>query len=139
MQPPVPAGRRNWSIDGRPPPKFSGRRRRSRSWPCPHPAEFAILVVHELHDITVQLSGALTRTSVDALHGCITAALADAPRRLVFELSGLERVDDDSLECFLAARDAAGSSGVTVVVDSPNRVVRHLLEAGCGTGAFAMR
>jgi anti-anti-sigma regulatory factor len=86
-----------------------------------------------------QLSGTLTRRSVDALDHCIAEALADGPRRLVFELSVLDHIDDDALECLTSARNAARTADISVVVDTPNRVVRELLEARCGADAFLMR
>jgi len=114
-----------------PRPRFAGRIRRSASWPCPHPSTFSILVVHEHHDVLIQLSGELDLAGRDPLAACVTGALADAPRRLVLELSGLEFLDVVGAACCAATRAAADEAGVELIVDAPNPFVRRVLDL-CG-------
>jgi anti-sigma B factor antagonist len=112
----------------RPRPRFAGRVRRNASWPCPHPSVFSILVVHEHHDVVIQLSGALDLAGRDPLAACVASALADEPRRLVLELSGLDFVDVVGAACFAVARTAADEAGVELVVDAPTPFVRRVLD-----------
>jgi anti-anti-sigma factor len=122
-----------------PQPRFVGSCRKSRSWPCPHPAEFGILVVYEVHDVTLQLSGELTDSGMAAFESCVDSALADRPRRLVLELSALEGMDGVGVECFIGARDRAEAAGVQLVLDSPNAQARELLADGGDGETFAIR
>jgi anti-anti-sigma factor len=121
------------------PPRFSGRRRRSLTWRCPHPSEFAILVVYELHDVALHLSGALDTANKETFDECVRAALADCPRRLVLELSALELADGVGVSCFVEARSRAEAAGVDLILDSPNVTVRQLLDHRGVTQHFRIR
>ncbi len=120
-------------------PRFVGRRRRSRSWPCPHPSTFAILVVHELHDITLQLSGTLDAGNRSGLVECAESAVAEQPRRLVLELSALDEIDADGVSGLFQACESARAAGVDALFDSPSAAVREVLLAAMPGGDFPIR
>ena len=111
----------------------------SRSWPCPHPADFAILVVHTRADVVLQLSGALTYEGSDAFDKCVEWVLADAPRRLVLEASALLALDRSGVASFFKASRRAETASVELVLDSPNELVSTLLEAAGIRDAFVVR
>jgi anti-sigma B factor antagonist len=89
---------------------------------------FSVLVVHEHHDVVLQLSGELDLGARAALDACIAESLADGPRRLVLEVSGLEFADATGIGAVMQARDAADAAGVELIVDSPTPFVRHVLD-----------
>jgi anti-anti-sigma factor len=111
--------------------RFAKRRRKCRSWPCPRPSVFSVLVVHEHHDIVLQLSGELDLDGCNAIRSCIAHSLADGPRRLVLELSSLEFADPTGAAAIAEARRAADAAGVELIVDSPTPFVRCVLDL-CG-------
>jgi anti-anti-sigma factor len=120
-------------------PRFANRRRTSSGWPCPRPSLFAILVVHEPHDVVLQLSGELDLGGVDALADCVGTALADHPRRLVLELSALAFVDVVGSRCLDESRRRAEAAGVELILDSPGDGVRRVLELRDQLRAFRIR
>jgi anti-anti-sigma factor len=101
------------------------------NWPCPHPSVFSVLMVYEHHDVVLQLVGELDIAGRSALDECIATALAERPRRLVFELSALEFVDVYGAHAFRHARSEASDAGVEVILDNPNPTVCQLLD-WCG-------
>jgi len=123
----------------RPAPRFAERRRRSLTWRCPHPSQFAILVVYELHDVALHLSGELDIANKDGFDDCVGAALEERPRRLVLELSALEFTDVVGVNCFVDARARAQAVGVDVILDSPNDGLRQLLDVRGVTQDFRIR
>ncbi|HEY3724098.1 MAG TPA: STAS domain-containing protein [Acidimicrobiia bacterium] len=115
------------------------RRRTSASWQCPRPSRFAILVVHEPHDVVLQLSGELDLGGAEALDACVVAVLSDQPRRLVLELSALTFVDIVGSRCFDESRLRAEAADVQLILDSPSHAVRQVLELRGQLDAFRIR
>ncbi len=120
-------------------PRFTGSRRRSFTWTCPHPSAFGILVVYAVHDVILQLSGELDLAGRDAFDDCVTTALEATPRRLVLELSALDFTDVVGMRSFVKARLLAEAAGVQLILDSPNRLVRWLLGSGEVLNDFGIR
>jgi anti-anti-sigma factor len=118
-------------------PRFEGRR--TRSWPCPSPARFSILFVYELHDVVVQLSGALDETAPPVFDQCVDAAIAEGPRRLIVEMSALDAIDDDGVRSLDAARRRSDQAGVEFVVDTLTSAVSASLEDAGLKGTFFVR
>ncbi len=103
----------------------------TRSWPCPRPARFAILVVHARDDVILQLGGTLDLEAADAFCECVEAMVAEKPRRLVFEMSGLDPIDLVAVACFRTAADSIEQAGIRAFMQSPDgETVRALLDAG---------
>ena len=113
--------------------------RRSRSWPCPRPAQFSILVVNARRDVLLQLTGELDLESGDAFDECVAAALSEEPRRLVVDLAALSSMDLVGVACFTEALRSARRAGVQLVVDSPNELVLALLEGATVGAGFSIR
>jgi anti-anti-sigma factor len=120
-------------------PKFAGLAYRTRSWPCPRPSHFAILVVYALDDVHLQLTGALDSDGVDALGGCVETALAKQPRKLVLDLSALDSVDRCGVHCFAGVLRRSEAVGVHLVLDSPTRAVLEAIASVDGSEAFSIR
>jgi anti-anti-sigma factor len=113
--------------------------RRTRSWACPRPAHFSILVIRARGDLLLQLTGEFDSESGDAFDECVAAALSEAPRRLVVDLSALTSMDSIGVASFVETLRSAHCAGVKVLVDSPNESVRALL-GGTAVGAgFSIR
>ena len=108
--------------------------RRAQGWPCPHPSRFSMLVVHATYDVMVQVTGVLDGDAVSAFAGCLTAAIADSPRRVVLEVSALEAVDEAGVACFRAAVQEAKAHEVGIVLESPSQVVLARLSGRPGAG-----
>jgi anti-anti-sigma factor len=125
--------------NGSPAPRFSGRRYRSRGWPCPRPSEFAILVVHARDDILLQLSGRLHSQAAQAFDDCVVAAVAEDPRHLVVDCSGLEAMERECVRCFVRARQRADDAGLAFVLDAPNTAVRGVLRESAVDETFSVR
>jgi anti-anti-sigma factor len=111
----------------------------SRSWPCPQPAHFAILVVHAQRDVLLQLSGALDLDGADAFGECVAAAIAEKPRRVVLELSGLAPIDLVGAACFRTVAQSAEAAGVQAVLDSPHAQTLAALHDAGGLEPFFIR
>jgi anti-anti-sigma regulatory factor len=92
---------------------------------------FSVLVVRDARDVVLQLSGTLDGRERAALSDCIEHSLAEEPRRLVLELSGLEDVDTDGADAVRAAADLAGEIDVELVLQNAPSVLRPAFE-GCG-------
>ncbi|HEY3723279.1 MAG TPA: STAS domain-containing protein [Acidimicrobiia bacterium] len=120
-------------------PRFADRRRKSATWPCPHPSTFSILVVFELHDIVLQLSGELDIASTVHLDKCVQVALDEHPRRLIVDASGLEFADVVGLGCLLRTCRKAERVNAEVVLASPNALLRRLIDAAGVANRFRIR
>jgi anti-sigma B factor antagonist len=96
-------------------------------------------VVHELHDVVLQLSGELDLGGVDTLDECVASALAEQPRRLVLELSSLEFADCAAIRCFVRARRSAEAARVELILDTLVPAVRRTLELTGALDAFHVR
>jgi anti-anti-sigma factor len=120
-------------------PRFADRRRKSATWPCPHPSTFSILVVFELHDIVLQLSGELDIASTVHLDQCVQVALDEHPRRLIVDASGLEFADVVGLGCLLRTCRKAERVNAEVVLASPNALLRRLIDAAGVANRFRIR
>lgn len=92
------------------------------------------MFVYELHDVVLQLTGDLCADHVGDFRDSAVAAIGERPRRLIVELSAVERCDDDGLQALGSARDRSSAAGVDFVLDSPPPVVRARLDA-LGVGA----
>jgi anti-anti-sigma factor len=121
------------------PPRFAGPRHRTRSWPCPRPSDFSILVVHARDDVLLQLSGHLDVEGSQAFDDCVAAAVVERPRRLVLDLAGLESMDLVGVGCLTRARERSERDGVQVVLDAPNVAVQSVLEAAKIYDDFSVR
>jgi anti-anti-sigma factor len=137
--PPRPGAIAPIGANGSPAPRFSGRRYRSRGWPCPRPSEFAILVVHARDDILLQLSGRLCPQAAQAFDDCVAAAVTEDPRRLVVDCSGLETMEQECVGCFVRARKRAEDAGLAFVLDAPNTEVRDVLRELAIDETFSVR
>jgi anti-anti-sigma factor len=113
--------------------------RRTRSWPCPNRACFAIVVVHAYKDVLLQLSGTLDVSSRDAFDDCVAAAVEEQPRRLVFDLAAVDAIDLVGAGCFARAARRAEAAGVHVVLESPSKPVLKLLDNAGVAGSFSIR
>jgi anti-sigma B factor antagonist len=98
-----------------------------------------LLVVAQHDDIVVQLCGELDLEGAATLEECVRAALPDRPRRLVLDLSSLAFIDSTGIAAFERARRAARDAGVDLVLDSPTRWVRRVLEITGLREHFAIR
>jgi anti-anti-sigma factor len=98
-----------------------------------------MLVVHATYDVMIQVSGVLDGDSASAFAGCVTAAIADSPRRVVLEVSALEAVDEAGVACFRAAVREAKAHDVGIVLESPSPVVLARLRAGDRVPEFVVR
>jgi len=103
------------------------RRTRAATWRCPNPSEFSLLVVSQHLDIVVQLCGELDLASIPSLEECLGAAAAEAPRRLVLDLSALMFIDAAGVAALVRARRRADAEAVGMVLDSPIAPVRRVL------------
>jgi anti-sigma B factor antagonist len=112
---------------------------RARTWRCPNPSEFSLLVVAQHRDVVVQLCGELDLEGAGTLAECLRAALAGTPRRLVLDLSALTFADSTGLATFASARRAADSADVELVLDSPTPPVRRVLELTGLDAQFVIR
>jgi anti-anti-sigma factor len=120
-------------------PPRPARRGRSRSWSCPRPSRFGILVVPTRDDVILQLGGILDREGSAAFDACVKAAVSERPRRLVLELSALVSIDDDGVRCLAQTSRAAADVGVDLVLDSPSPMVLHALECARSGMTFSVR
>jgi anti-anti-sigma factor len=91
---------------------------------------FSILVVREFHDIVLHLSGTLDTAERGTLGDCIEHSLAERPRRLVLELSGIEHLDTDGAEAVRDAVTQCSGEDVELVLQGPAPAIRDALE-GC--------
>lgn len=113
--------------------------RRTRSWPCPNRAHFAIVVVHAQRDVLLQLSGELDAGGRDAFDDCAAAAIGERPRRLVLDLSAVEGIDLVGAGCFARAARRAAAAAVHLVLESPSQQVLNLLDNAGLAGSFSIR
>jgi anti-sigma B factor antagonist len=127
------------SGERRSPPRFARRRRKSASWPCPRPSEFSILVVFDLHDVVLQLSGDLDVAHTDHLERCVRAALEEGPRRLIFDLSGLDFAGVAAVRALVHASHEAARVGAGTVLAAASPLMRHLIELGGVEELFTLR
>ena len=122
---PEAAGSNDVQQSSRVPVTFA--RRRTRSWPCPSPARFSLLVAYHRSDIALHLSGELRAEDLDALDQCVSAALDDAPRQLILDLSSLTDSDDAGIAYIEEARRRAEPAAVQLVIASPDSCVLERL------------
>ena len=108
-------------------PRFSGRRYRTRGWPCRRPSVFGILVVYARVDVLLQLSGRLDAEGSPAFDECVAAAVAEHPRRIRIDCSSLDTVDLASADCFVRAHRHAVENHVQLTLDTPNPDVERVL------------
>jgi anti-anti-sigma factor len=108
-------------------PRFSGRRYRTRGWPCRRPSVFGILVVYARVDVLLQLSGRLDAEGSQSFDECVAAAIAEHPRRIRIDCSSLDAVDPASAGCFVRAHRRAAESHVQLTLDAPNPDVERVL------------
>ncbi len=104
------------------------RRTRSATWRCPNPSEFSLLVVTQHLDIVVQLCGELDLVAIPSLEECLAVAVAEAPRRLVLDLSALVFIDASGVAALVRAARRADDVAVGMVLDSPIESVRRVLD-----------
>jgi anti-anti-sigma factor len=76
----------------------------------------------------VRVEGELDQASVPAVRETIEAAIADAPRGLLIDLSGCEFIDSSGLSLIVDARRRLGDGDARFGVCSPKAEVRRLLE-----------
>lgn len=127
------------SFDRRSAPRYAARRRKSASWPCPNPSDFSILVVFELHDIVLQLSGELDVAQTEHFGACVHAALAEHPRRLIIDLSGLDFGGVAALRAFVSASHEAAGAGAVTVLAFASPILRHMIEVSGVVPLFSLR
>jgi anti-anti-sigma factor len=96
-------------------------------------------LVRARRDVLLHLSGELDRESRDAFDACVASVLAEQPRRLVLDLSGLSSVDLVGVGCFSDAQRSAELAGVQLVLDSPNEMVLAMLDGADAGRAFSIR
>jgi anti-anti-sigma factor len=120
-------------------PRFTGRRYRTRGWPCARPSVFGILVVYARDDVLLQLSGRLDPEASQAFDECVAAAVAEHPRRIAIDCSALDSVDLSSVDCFIRAQRDAADAGIQLVLDSPNPEVQRVLREAVIYDGFVIR
>jgi anti-anti-sigma factor len=111
----------------------------TRSWPCPRPARFAILVVHARDDLVLQLGGTLDLEVAETFCECVEAAVAVQPRRLILELSGLDPLDLVGVECFRTAARLVEAAGIRAVMQSPAEETMQALDHAGLLGTFTVQ
>jgi anti-anti-sigma factor len=131
---PAPTGTRS-----RPSPRFSGRRYRTRGWPCPRPSAFSILVVHARDDVLLQLSGRLDAVGSQAFDECVDASIAERPRRLVVDCSGLDTLEHKSAGSFVRAQQRADDADIACLLEAPNHDVQRVLREAASYETFSVR
>jgi anti-anti-sigma factor len=105
----------------------------ARSWPCPRPGRFSILVVSARGYLILQLTGTLDVEVADTFCDCAEFAVAERPQRLVLEMSGLDPLDLVGVRCFGRVAGLAEHAGVRVAIESPDDETVHALhDAGLG-------
>jgi anti-anti-sigma regulatory factor len=93
--------------------------------------------VYDLHDIVLQLGGVLGEADAPEFEKCADVAIAESPRRLVIELSALERMEPSAVWSVAAVRDRAEHAGVEFILDSPSaRVSVALVKEGIRDSFF---
>ena len=77
---------------------------------------------------TITLEGEFDMTGTDRFWVFVTQALAEDPRAITVDASGLEFIDSLGLLALLRARDAAVGAGVAFRVSDPSPSLRRLVE-----------
>ncbi len=120
-------------------PRFADRRRKCTTWPCPHPSTFSVLVVFDLHDIVLQLSGELDIAGAPHLDQCVRTVLEERPRRLILDVSALEFTDVAGLGCLVRAAREGTRVDSGLVLASPNAMLRRLIDLADVADRFWIR
>lgn len=77
---------------------------------------------------TITLEGEFDMTGTQRFWAFVTEALAEDPRAITVDASGLEFIDSSGLLALLRARDAAVEAGVAFRVSDPSPALRRLVE-----------
>jgi anti-anti-sigma factor len=78
--------------------------------------------------VLIRLCGELEVTTAGLLRDCLERAALTGPTRLVLDLSELEFCDSAGLAVFVEWRRHARRTGIDLVLRSPGRHIRSLLE-----------
>jgi anti-anti-sigma factor len=95
---------------------------------APHP--LGITTSHRGDTIVMLLTGELDMAVEDRLRAAVRAALADRPRTLVLELSGLDFLDCTGLSILIWARNELHRDAGALQIRNPRPIVRRVLDLG---------
>lgn len=95
---------------------------------APHPP--GITTSHRGDTIVMLLSGELDMAAEDRFRAAVRAALADRPRTLVVEMSGLEFLDCTGLSTLIWARNRLHREAGALRIRNPRPIVRRVLTFG---------
>lgn len=94
------------------------------------PRPLGITTSHRGDTVVMLLSGELDMAAEDRFRDAVRAALADRPRTLVVELSGLEFLDCTGLSILIRARNRLHREAGALRIRNPRPVVRRVLTLG---------